>query len=85
MKLILVIIIVLLSSSTLTNARKYLKCGRIESKCVPVKCDGTCPKNPVCPSGFKRKLTENGCCCVLRDSIKGKRGLKIFYLKFKKF
>lgn len=78
MKLISVIVLVLLSSSAITSARKYLKCGRIESKCVPAKCDGECPKNPVCPSGFKRKLTENGCCCMLRDSIKGKAGLKEF-------
>lgn len=75
MKFILVIII-LLVISTLTTARKYLKCGFIDSKCVKVKKDGECPIDPICPSGFKRKLTENGCCCVLRDSIKGKAGSK---------
>lgn len=80
MKLILVIILVMLCS--LTSARKYLKCGRIESKCVAVKFDGNCPTTSVCPSGFKRKLFDKGCCCVLRDSIKGKTGLNPKKLKY---
>lgn len=86
MKLIVCLVWLLLVCGSIAEAKKILKCGRIESKCVPAKKDGTCPTVPFCPSGFKRKLSENGCCCFLRDSFIVKNGkIEIFanFLKFK--
>ncbi|CAG9810974.1 unnamed protein product [Chironomus riparius] len=66
------IIILLLLTITSTRARHYLKCGPVDAKCLPANNDLTCPQIPFCPTGLKRKLTSKGCCCVLRDSFRGK-------------
>jgi len=73
------IIFILLLAIAVTRARRYLKCGPVDAKCLPAKSDGLCPQIPFCPTGLKRKLTTKGCCCVLRDSFKDKKG---FYDKF---
>ena len=73
MKLIILILLLLTIASS-SRARRFLKCGPVDGKCLTANYDSTCPQIPFCPTGLKRKLTTNGCCCVLRDSFRGKQG-----------
>lgn len=71
----------------LVAVKSVQKCGRVTAGCVKMLSDGTCSKTELCLPGFKRKLSDEGCCCFLRDSYfpRGDDKKKTFLLQFINF